>query len=72
MQQLFESQDERGKEFRKNIWQYNCANSFSSLGIELDTSVLHGNGPYCFRIHGELRHQMGSLLVEEDGVGSYA
>jgi len=50
--------------FRKNIRQYNAAFAFTSLGVKVDNSVTRSSGPYSFRIHGGLCHQMGSLLPE--------
>ena len=58
---LLDSQDNRGKQFREHICQYNVSLAFTSLGVKLDHSVL-GRGPYVFKIHGEVYHRHGSLL----------
>jgi hypothetical protein len=49
--------------FRQHIHQYNTALAFTSLGVEVGNSInVGGGGPPTFRIHGELCHQLGSLL----------
>ena len=59
--------------FLQNIRQYNAALAFTSLGVEVDNSVNEGGGgPPTFRIHGELRHQLGSLLPRSGDRPMYA
>ena len=60
--QLFNGQHILSKEFRKNIRMYNNAFAFTSVGVKLDETVNRGNGPYCFKIQGQLHHSLGSLL----------
>jgi len=60
---LFVDDTRAGREFRKNIVQYNAALAFTSLGVNIDRSIV-GRGPPVFRIHGELKHLSGSLLPE--------
>jgi len=60
-----------GKEFRQNIVQYNAALAFTSMGVNIDRSVI-GGGPPVFRIHGELTHLSGSLLPEAGTQPIYA
>lgn len=72
LRELFEAQDEYSKEFRCNIRQYNASHAFTSLGVNIDKSILNGHGPYCFRINGELCHYMGSLLPESPENAVYA
>ncbi|CAG8661815.1 14592_t:CDS:2 [Cetraspora pellucida] len=38
--QLFEDQDEQCKEFHANIRQYNAAHAFTSLGVNIDQTIL--------------------------------
>jgi hypothetical protein len=45
--------------FRTNIRQYNSALAFASFGANIKSPP--GRGPYCFRIHGQIYHQVGSL-----------
>jgi hypothetical protein len=59
-------------DFKKDIQQYNAAFAFTSLGVNIDRSVTHGSGPYCFKISGELHHMTGSLLPPEGVTPSYA
>ena len=68
---LFVENTPAAKEFRRNIVQYNSALAFTSLGVDVDRSVI-GHGPPVFRIHGELRHFSGSLLPEEPDPPSYS
>ncbi|CAG8813521.1 24257_t:CDS:1, partial [Cetraspora pellucida] len=72
LRQLFESQDKQCKEFRANICQYNAAHAFTSLGVNIDQTILNGRSPYSFRIHSELRHHSGSLLPESSLNANYA
>ncbi|KAH6879939.1 hypothetical protein BKA70DRAFT_1447640 [Coprinopsis sp. MPI-PUGE-AT-0042] len=58
---LYLSQDRIGTQFRANLWQYNCAFAFTSLGIN-DKSIYTAGGPPSFRIAGELHHRHDGLL----------
>lgn len=40
--------------------------SFTSMGGKIDHSVNVGRGPYCFRLHGQNYHRLGSLLPVKD------
>jgi hypothetical protein len=68
---LFINDTNAAKEFRENIAQYNAALAFTSLGVNIDHSIV-GHGPPVFRIHGELTHLSGSLLPERGQPASYA
>ncbi|KAK6021271.1 hypothetical protein OSTOST_13057 [Ostertagia ostertagi] len=62
---LFTSGDERAKDFRKHIRKFNTALSFTSMGAKVDERVTgRGGGPPVYRIQGEVRHRIGSLLPE--------
>ena len=68
LKSLLEAQTADAKDFRKHIRRYNSAFAFTSIGVDLDDSVLNtGRGPYVFKIHGELTHQHGSLIPERHG-----
>jgi len=69
---LLTSQDPLSKKFRQHIHQYNNALAFTSVGKELDNAINNGGGPYCFRLHGEVIHQAGSLLPREDLTPAFA
>ena len=60
------------KRFRDNIRQYNSALAFTSLGVKVDSTINAGGGPPTFRIHGELCHQLGSLLPRNGERPAYA
>ena len=63
LQQLFDGNDGKAKEFRKNIRAYNSLLSFTSCGAKFDESMLCGSrGIFTYRIHGGMYHLMGSLL----------
>ena len=58
--------------FRQNLWKYNRAFSFTSLGVHEDHKVNKGNGPPVFRISGELHHKSGALTPPEGRLPRYA
>ncbi len=63
LQRLYDGNDTQSREFRQNLWKYNRAFAFTSLGVAEDHSVNLGRrGPPVFRIQGELFHRSGSLL----------
>jgi len=63
LRRFFSAPTQEARQFRENIRQYNAALSFTSLGAQVDDSVNRGGGgPPVFKIHGELHHQIGSLL----------
>ncbi|KAI3737233.1 hypothetical protein L2E82_27230 [Cichorium intybus] len=59
---LYRSNDPKGKVFMKNIRRYNSMFSFTSMGGKIDSSINKGNAPYIFRLSGQNYHSMGSLL----------
>jgi len=73
LQRFFSASTPEGRNFRENIRQYNAALSFTSLGAQIDDSVNRGGGgPPVFKIHGELHHQIGSLLPPHGKTPVYA
>ncbi|CAG8467581.1 6869_t:CDS:2 [Cetraspora pellucida] len=72
LKHLFENNDDEAKEFRTNICQYNAAHAFTSVGVNIDQTVLHGHGPYCFCISRELHHLSSSLLPVNEKDPQYA
>lgn len=68
---LFVGNTYEAKQFRVNIVQYNAGFAFTSLGVDINWSVL-GPGPPVFHIHGELQHLSGSLLPEHSQHPSYS
>jgi len=59
-------------EFQSNIPRYNAALAFTSLGVQIDHQINGGHGPYVFRIHGELCHQIRELIPSEGRRPMYA
>ena len=51
--------------FKASICQYNAAFAFTSLGVKIDYAITNAQGPYSFRINGELHHLSGALLPTE-------
>ncbi|CAG8581628.1 14065_t:CDS:2 [Cetraspora pellucida] len=52
----------RSCEFRNNIRVYNSALAFTSVGAKIDECITRTRGSYSFCIHGEMYHQIGSLI----------
>ena len=68
---LLDGNDNDAKHFRANIWQYNMALAFTSLGVTEDKNV-NRQGGWVFRMQGELCHLIGSLRPDEAKPPSYA
>ncbi|RCN31573.1 hypothetical protein ANCCAN_22634, partial [Ancylostoma caninum] len=49
----------RQRNFLDNIRNFNSALAMASMGAQVD--ALHGRGPYCYRIHGQIYHRLGAL-----------
>ena len=65
--QLFTSQEETGKMFRKNIRAYNTNFSFTSMGVTLDNTMANMRGGVdTFRAHKGIYHRLDQL-VPRDG-----
>jgi hypothetical protein len=59
--------------FRNNIRNYNNAFAFTSFGVTaIDNTVNIGNGPWVFKVNGEVVHRHGSLLPDEGQTPTYA
>ncbi|GJW05570.1 hypothetical protein Tco_1564426 [Tanacetum coccineum] len=68
---LFTSQCQLGKMFRKNIRAYNTNFSFASMGVNLDKIYnARGSGVYTFRVQGGIYHKIDQL-VPRDGEPRY-
>ncbi len=66
---LLQGADMEGKNFRENIRNYNSAMAFASMGAQIAPPT--SSGPYCFRIHGQVYHRIGSLHPEEGQRAQY-
>ncbi|KAF8164533.1 hypothetical protein BJ912DRAFT_256272 [Pholiota molesta] len=63
---LLSSQEREAIQFRQDIWKYNRAFGFTSLGVEEDYNINRNRrGPPVFRISGELHHWSGALAPSE-------
>ena len=60
------------RQFHHHLHQYNAALVFTSLGAKFDHSLLDGNGPYVFKLHGGLYHNHGVLIPNDGAHASYA
>ena len=69
---LLTSDDNHSKSFREDIWKYNRALAFTSLGVTEDHSINRGRGLPVFRICGELCHNSGALVPSADKPPRYA
>jgi hypothetical protein len=63
---LLTSNNSDAKIFRENIRTINQAFSFVSVGVQIDERITYASGPFCFRIHGELSHRIGSLCPDSN------
>jgi hypothetical protein len=69
---LLTSNDNNSKSFREDIWKYNRALAFTSLGVTEDHSINQGRGQPVFRICGDLCHKSGALVPSGDNPPRYA
>ena len=58
--------------FWTNIWKYNRALSFTSLGVTEDHSIDRGCEPPVFPISGELHHYSAALTLPDGRLPRYA
>ncbi|XP_003740984.1 uncharacterized protein LOC100902978 [Galendromus occidentalis] len=59
LRDLFLNQDQDSKSFRQHIRNYNNALAMASMTAKIEPPS--GNGPYCFRVHGQVYHRIGGL-----------
>ncbi|KAJ7588758.1 hypothetical protein C8J56DRAFT_1049677 [Mycena floridula] len=69
---LFSGSHQHSKVFKQHIHSFNSALAMTSVGVQVDHAVTNASGPYCFRIHGELSHQIAPLMPREGSTASYA
>ncbi|UYV66597.1 hypothetical protein LAZ67_4002252 [Cordylochernes scorpioides] len=70
MMELMTSNSVEAKYFQTNIRSYNSSLAFASMGAQVD--VFSGQGPFCYRIHGQIYHLTGPLHPHENRAPSYA
>ncbi|GJZ46053.1 DNA helicase [Tanacetum coccineum] len=56
----------KNRHFIENIRAYNQMFSMTSLGVNVDTSINDGKGPYVFRVSGQIYHWIGSMCPDND------
>lgn len=72
LKRLLDSRGDRySKHFLQNIRQYNLF-SFTSMRGNIDNKINKGEGPYVFRINGQIHHRIGSLLPEPNKIPKFA
>ena len=69
---LFTSNNHELKSFWEDIWKYNHALDFTSLGVNEDHSINCGCSQPVFQICGELCHRSGALVPSGDKPPQYA
>ena len=63
--------DNKSKHFLDKIRQYNSLFSFTSMGGNIDKCINQGDGPYVFRINGQIHHRIGSLLPQPNNIPKF-
>ena len=64
---------EESLHFHKYIRNYNSAFAFTSFGGKIDHGINQaGRGPYIFKVNGEVYHQHGSLIPDDNTNLQYA
>ena len=66
---LLEETNTEGENFRENIRSSSNAVVFASMGANIVSPP--SNGPYCFRIHGQIYHHSGPLHAEASKNAQY-
>ncbi|WVZ98426.1 hypothetical protein U9M48_043872, partial [Paspalum notatum var. saurae] len=56
------------KHFMQKIRQYNSLFAFTSMGGNINKNINKGDGPYVFRINGQIHHRIGSLLPQPNKI----
>ncbi len=54
----------KSKQFMQNIRKYNNALAFASMNCKLIN--LESSGPFCFKIHDQIYHQISSIHPNEN------
>ncbi|KAK1379112.1 hypothetical protein POM88_025856 [Heracleum sosnowskyi] len=72
LKNLLDGSDELSKLFCKYSRMYNNVFACTSTGGKIDNTLYHGGGPFVYRVYGELYHQIGSLLPEDDSNAVYS
>jgi len=64
--------DPQARRFREHIRSFNSMFAMTSHGAQVDYTVMHGKGPYTFRMHGQNYHAIGTLIPVDEYNPKYA
>jgi hypothetical protein len=64
LQELLIANSSDARNLRDNIRAYNSSLAFASLGLTGEEFKFKTHGPYCFRINGQVYHNLGSVQPE--------
>jgi len=62
---LYTKNDTESLNFRENIRNYNNSTAFASMIAQLDP-LMKKSGPYFFKIHGQVFHQLSQSLTPDE------
>ncbi|XP_074331003.1 uncharacterized protein LOC141668175 [Apium graveolens] len=65
LKSLLDGTHDKSALFHKSSRLYNTAFGFTSWGAQWDKKINDGRGPFVYRVHGVIYHNMGSLFPEE-------
>ncbi|GJY29161.1 reverse transcriptase domain-containing protein, partial [Tanacetum coccineum] len=72
LKDLITNEYNKSAAFIDNIRHYNSMFAFTSMGGKVDDTVNYRRGPFCYHIHGENYHRVGSLLLGTDKTPKFA
>nr|GEW04155.1 hypothetical protein [Tanacetum cinerariifolium] len=72
LKDLITNEYHKSASFINNIRRYNSMFSFTSMGGKVDDIVNYRCGSFCYLIHGENYHRVGSLLPETGNTPMFA
>lgn len=70
LQKLSTNDVPESKSFMECIRSYNSSFAFASTGVNIKPPP--GNGPYCFRVCGQIPHRIGTVHPEKHDVRKFA
>ncbi|XP_041421549.1 uncharacterized protein LOC121394460, partial [Xenopus laevis] len=70
LRKLLTNEVPESKSFMECIRSYNSSFAFASTGANIKPPP--GNGPYCFRVCGQILHRIGTLHPEKNDVRKFA
>lgn len=70
LKNLITANDARTQNYLDHVRNYNNALAFAS--VQVKDVAIPGRGPFCFKIHGQVYHQAGSLQPQEGHAPTYA